>query len=662
MSQVSNNTVTTAIDEIAELASTDIEPTPFYQELIGRLASVLPTTFACAWDDSGDALRVICSTGGKSEALSDGEPRAATWNELLTEVRTAGGVRIFPPGAEAFGRTINPSDEQIILAAAGEAGDGAALIELRLSQDADATTLERTVEVLEIAGELAASYHRHRELSRLRAIGGQWGQREDFSCSVHRSLNLVDVAYVIANDGRRLIGCDRLTVVGKVRGGFHVLAVSGLETVNSRANVIRRLRQLAKLVLPTASPVNYPEDLNSLPARHRDAMLAAIDESHARRLRVVPLMVEPSDDETVNVRNTDPKLVGGLIIEQFNAEPVLDDPIEAVARHSAVAIENAREHCQIFLRPLWSAVGRAGALFQARLFPKTALAILFLVTLVGALIIIPADFTLSAEGTLQAQNRRQVFASESGVVTEMFVRHGDPVEVGSPLLKLRSTELELELEEVTGEFQTTTKKIVSVGASRADADAGELTRSELNRLVAEEEELAVWLESLKEQKGLLQSRRERLLLTSPITGVVVTTDVEELLDGRPVNRGEALLKVADVTGSWGLELHVPDKHVGQLLESGKRADEPLEVEYILATAPETTYRGRIARVARATTPDANETNYGLKVWVDVKEDKLSRLRPGARVVARIHCGKRSLGYVWFHELIAFLSLQSFRLF
>jgi hypothetical protein len=29
-------------------------------------------------------------------------------------------------------------------------------------------------------------------------------------------------------------------------------------------------------------------------------------------------------------------------------------------------------------------------------------------------------------------------------------------------------------------------------------------------------------------------------------------------------------------------------------------------------------------------------------------------RPGATVVARIHCGRRALGYVWLHEVWEFI--------
>jgi hypothetical protein len=45
----------------------------------------------------------------------------------------------------------------------------------------------------------------------------------------------------------------------------------------------------------------------------------------------------------------------------------------------------------------------------------------------------------------------------------------------------------------------------------------------------------------------------------------------------------------------------------------------------------------------------------IKVAIDKNE--LPQLRPGASVVAKLHCGRRSEGYVWFHDLIEFVQAK-----
>jgi hypothetical protein len=102
-----------------------------------------------------------------------------------------------------------------------------------------------------------------------------------------------------------------------------------------------------------------------------------------------------------------------------------------------------------------------------------------------------------------------------------------------------------------------------------------------------------------------------------------------------------------------LELHVPDRHVGHVLAAQHVAGPPLDVEFILATDPETTFTGRIERVAGTTD---NDEVHGPSVLVTVSLDERTKqqiagLRPGATVIGRIACGERSLGYTWFHDLI-----------
>jgi len=84
-------------------------------------------------------------------------------------------------------------------------------------------------------------------------------------------------------------------------------------------------------------------------------------------------------------------------------------------------------------------------------------------------------------------------------------------------------------------------------------------------------------------------------------------------------------------------------------DAQRNINQKLPVEFMLAANPGVTYQGEIERVA----PNAerDETN-GPTVLVTVRFDKdqINGLRPGASVVPRIKCGRRSIGYVWFHEL------------
>jgi hypothetical protein len=105
------------------------------------------------------------------------------------------------------------------------------------------------------------------------------------------------------------------------------------------------------------------------------------------------------------------------------------------------------------------------------------------------------------------------------------------------------------------------------------------------------------------------------------------------------------------------------------MEQKRRLDERgdmLRVEFRLATRSDVTYYGWVKEIhdraeVRSESGGAaggpSGTNSVL-IKVALEEDDLeslrSRLYPGAEVSAKIDCGKRSLGYVLFYELIVYV--------
>jgi hypothetical protein len=114
--------------------------------------------------------------------------------------------------------------------------------------------------------------------------------------------------------------------------------------------------------------------------------------------------------------------------------------------------------------------------------------------------------------------------------------------------------------------------------------------------------------------------------------------------------------VADLTGPWVVEVRMPDDRVGHVLtfEEQQRAkgdDSPLAASFKVANEPESKHTGTVKRIALTTETDKTA---GATVLVTVDFDRATipatELRPGAEVIAKIHCGRRSLGYVWLHQL------------
>jgi hypothetical protein len=71
---------------------------------------------------------------------------------------------------------------------------------------------------------------------------------------------------------------------------------------------------------------------------------------------------------------------------------------------------------------------------------------------------------------------------------------------------------------------------------------------------------------------------------------------------------------------------------------------------LLASDSATTYHGSLAGVGLRTEIGQREGAF-IPATVAFDRDQGAPLIPGAGVTAKIHCGRRPLGYVWFHDLL-----------
>src|SRR5205085_4481652 len=130
----------------------------------------------------------------------------------------------------------------------------------------------------------------------LRQMGGQqalWTQLEAFARQVHGSLNPVEVAYIIANEGRRLIECDRVSVGVRYGRRTRVEAISGADVVEKRSNLVVLMRKLFDSVLAWGEKLVYTGTKDdSLPPNVLQALDAYLAESNSKLLVVLPLRDE----------------------------------------------------------------------------------------------------------------------------------------------------------------------------------------------------------------------------------------------------------------------------------------------------------------------------------------------------------------------------------
>jgi len=520
--------------------------------------------------------------------------------------------------------------------------------------------------------ELAAEWFKNRKLRDLGDRHSLWAQADQFARAAHESLDVRETCYTIVNEGRRLLGCDRVTIATLKGGRCRVEAVSGQDTLDSRSNVVTLLGNLATKVVKSGEPLWYTGSTEDLPPQIEQAIEEYVDQSYTKSLAVIPLRKPQQSDAAPNAtggvvveeRAHTGQIVGALIIEQIESDiprEILAPRLDLVYEHSARALSNAIDHNSLFLMPVWRTIGKSAWVVQARTLPKTVTIAVALGLLVVAMIAIPYPYRMWAKGALEPKIKQEVFAPMPGDIMQVKVDHGTTVEAGQELLVMRNPDLEMRVKAAEGELKAAQEGL-SGYRNQLNTGGAKLTDTDRAQLVFKIQQEQIKVRNQQEIMDRLKARQQELVVRSPIAGRVITWDARRLLQNRPVETGQVLLTVAAADSDYDIKLFMPERRSQKVaanrdaMKAGDATAEP-KVEYILMTEPGKTYYGKIAEISDTT--EAHEEHGNIVPIRIAPNEKITAGRPGASVSAYVHCGHRPLGWCMLHEAWEWLEANWF---
>ena len=532
--------------------------------------------------------------------------------------------------------------------------DGGAVV-LTLPGSCPAAAESGVLDLVEAFGEIVSD-RLHRDRRRCHTHFERLFDR--VLAELYQARDRAAVIATAAHDMPHLLGCPRIAVArqhGKQR--WRVAAVTGAESVTHRTEAIRELERLAARTNDARRPL-----LLQAPA---NVSLSSADDGGAAEGRTVPandpdtlLLPMPRTEAAANGHPRSTPVTDVAIVQWSPEHAEIHGIIRRLQRiypHllTAYAATGERERS-------WLSRGLSRFADRRRgLRPLlAALAVTFLAAIALPVINQPVDFNIEATGTLEPVDTRTVFASRDGSVLELLAAEGNRVRAGERLVQLRSADLELRQRELEGEFATSQRRLegLKVALNQLPAASSE-SLADSRRLAAEVDSMKQKLTGLAALQKLLQEQRDALTLRSPISGTVVTWDARRQLETRPVRRGDAILKVAKLSGPWRLRLWLPDREVAHVtraitanISAGvERADTGLPVTFKLLSRPGESYRGHVASIGSTVQTRAGR---GPVVRVDVffDRDEIDELQLGSTARAQLHCGQRSWLYVWTRTL------------
>ena len=561
----------------------------------------------------------------------------------------------------------NPTDYVILIVPILVDKQVAGLVEVWQDPRLNPNALRNQTQFLIQVSALATVYTRNH---RLRQMVGQeklWTQLEAFTRQIHGTLNPTEVSYLVANEARRLVECDRISVGVRHGKKAKVEAISGADTVEKRSNLVQLMRTLFQRVLVWGEKLIYTglKD-DTLPPDVLDALDAYLAESNSKLLVIMPLKDERESESKKPARSA-------LMMECFDpssAPEQLVSRLEVVGRHATSALYNSVEHRRIPMRFIWMPIAKVQEGLGGKARAITYSIIAGVILLVGAMVFVPYPLKMKAKGNLLPEHQnhlRWVYTPMAGHIKTFLVHPGDHVHKDQPLVVMVDTDLQSRIAEYKGKIDQFKSE---ANIYRAQVDQGEpkeriqankeLLKAESNRDLYED-----ILRKLTDRVHADDNAPGVFFLVCPVDkAVVLNYDFRETFTDRYVKPNEQILRLGDVDAEWEVEVKIPQKYAGHVLEAFEREHKnELDVKIVPLTAPTRSFLGKLSRdkIAGEAVPnldDKNESEPVVKAWIridgdDIPEsDRVPRdmLLTDTEAEVKINCGNRAMGYSLFHGI------------
>ena len=685
------------LDEVARLCEADVPSPVFYGEMLKRLLESLAAPAGAVWTRTAQGnLQLQYQVKLQEIGLDQSDEVRQSHGELLRLAVTQAKPMDIPPrsglgGAEEGKPAAGNTTDFLLLVVPIMLGQQVAgLIEVWQQPNRPAAAVPGFKQYMVLMAELAGRYQRAQMLRQMTGQEQLWTQLETFARQVHGSLNPVETAFEVANHGRRLIECDRLSVAVRYARRTSIEAVSGADVVEKRSNAVRLMRKLSDRVLQWGEKLvfNGVRD-DTLPPKVLDALDAYLAESPSKLLVVLPLK-----DERESKSKRPPR--AALVMECF--EPPAESQqhlarLDVVARHATSALQNAVEHRRIPFRWVWMPLAKA----QEGVGGKTSaivLACCVAVTLIiSILCMVPYPLKVESNGKILPQTRCYVYSRLPGRVERFLVQPGETFGEGRSLVEMYDfPDLGQKIIALRQEITNAeNEKELDENKEKRDLKPEERSALEKNlqganaTISGKRQELDELLKSANADHGLNRAgyfymqapafTNEQAMGLSRREWTVLNSSFDQDLKGVTVKPSDKLLWLGAKDGPWEIELKIPQKHIGHVLQAfhGDHNKE-LNVEFLLRSDPSRKFIGklrldRMANEALSNKEDKDEAEPSVLAYVRIDNDGVDdparkidaasllppeMLLPSTEIHAKICCDDHPMGYSLFYGVFEFL--------
>ena len=677
-------------EEIAHISEMDLAPAEYYGEYLQRVLTCLQAPAGAVWLRTPQGnLQLQYQINMRQVGLDQTETSRQTHDELLRQAAMQGQPRLVPPqssvGTPEKGAVVagNPTDYVILIAPILVEKQVAGMVEVWQEPNRPREAQGGFLQFMVRMASLASGYTRNHQLRQMVGQQQVWTQLETFSRQIHASLNPTEVSYLVANEGRRLVEADRISVCQRQGGRAVVTAVSGADVVEKRSNLVQLMRTLFDRVQVWGEKLVYSGTQDdTLPPGVNKALDAYLAESNSKLLVVLPL----KDDREEKSKRPPRSALMMECFEPTAAPEQMLARLEVVGRHATSALYNSAEHRRIPMRFIWGPLAHIQDGLGGKARAIITLVGLFLVALIGVMILVPYPLKMDANGLLLPIKRAWVFTSHPGRIEEIKqnLESGKFVFKDQEIMRLYDLELKDKITDLQNKIQNAQNNIKTLTpqAGKTTKENESSLQMELVKARSEFDAYSKQLRDLMQFTNSIQGKPGEFWVRAPIKGHILTADFRENLFTRGVKPNDPLIRIGDFNkknrkiSEWEIELKIPQKHIGQVRKAFGVADVKgeLDVDFILQSMPTATYKGKLAwdKIGQEATPNRDDHNESdpvvpakVRVYPKPGPDGKPDIAPenqippellvaGVEVHSRIRCGNHAMGYSLFYGVWEFI--------
>ena len=428
-----------------------------------------------------------------------------------------------------------------------------------------------------------------------------------------------EASMAVASELAGRLQCERVSIGLVENNDVRLHTISNSTQHVTRQNLVKCIEAAMLEAIDQQETLLFPPRENSYYSTQEHDVL--IRQHLGEYICTVPLVV----NEVVT---------GAVMFERQGQAGEFDDKTKELCEQLVALFGPILHYRRLNDRPIAEKIKEATGSLFSNIFGAGYLGTKLITTIITGVLVItyfmPWDYRISANAILEGEIERVITSPEEGYLKEAPVRPGDIVEAGATLATLDDRDLQLEKLKWSGKLKQVSKEYREALAFHERSQIG-ILRSQLAQAEA--------------QLEILEHKLNRIVITSPISAVIVSGDYTRAL-GSPVERGQVLYKVSPLE-NYRVVLQVDETDVSEIAVGQKG-------ELTLSAAAEETFEMEVVKITPVSTAENGINYFQVEASLASTPDFL---RPGMQGVGKIEIGERKLFWVWTHKAVDWVRLK-----